>query len=235
MTAAPLAVAGTLAVMPTAASSSSHGGTSVFFSIILPIITLVLGVVLGTWFTAYMSRPKLKVVGGGGGATSTSLRVMNRPGFMGLSLQETVIFGKRISDGIYKGIPIERAAANECVAHLYDKETGDLASVLYWRTVSVSGAGPPRTVIDLKSGEQADLLVFARKPDDPVKYFVFKPGGESFQAIVPPDSAMLSETRRFFIRIQYSFGRQSLVINVKVRRALEGRLYFESDASGCSF
>jgi hypothetical protein len=144
-----------------AATSRPQGGNSVFFSIIVPIIRLVLGVVLGTWFTAYVSRPELKAIGGGNGGGGTYLRIMNRPGFMGLSLQETVIFGKRISNGIYKGIPIEKATANECVAHLNDKDSGDLVSGLYWRPLSDPGRA--RSVIELRSGEQADLLIFARK------------------------------------------------------------------------
>jgi hypothetical protein len=46
---------------------------------------------------------------------------------------------------------------------------------------------------------------------------------------------MLSESRRFFVRILYSYGRQNLEIDVKVRRTLDARLYFESKIMECSF
>ena len=199
---------------------------------------LILGAILGTWITAFVARPKLKIVGsssGGGGANGyrNQLRIMNWPGLMGITLGPTITLGKRISRGFEKGITVERATANECTAHLYDKETGQVVSLLYWRPMPDQARMLP--TVDIKSGETVELVFFARQGNEPLKYFVYKPAGPSQEVLVPPDELKFTETRRFSVRILYSYGRQKLEFDTAMRKGFDGILYFEWQNGSSSF
>jgi hypothetical protein len=208
-----------------------------FTQILYPIITLILGAFLGAWISVFAARPKLKVVGSSSGGNANGyrnqLRIMNRPGLMGITLGPTIILGKRISRGFEKGITVERATANECTAHLYDKETNQVVSLLYWLPMSDQTRMLP--TVDIKSGETVELVFFARQDNEPLKYFVYRPAGPSQEALVPPDEVKFAESRRFSARILYSYGRQKLEFDVAMRKGFDGRLYFESEHGSSSF
>jgi hypothetical protein len=95
-------------------------------TIAIPIVTLILGVVLGAWFNNYVKRPRLVVTGGGGGGGPGPgyhhrlVTITNQPGLMGLRLSETVIVGKQIHGHVERGLTIDRNPANQCTASLYD-------------------------------------------------------------------------------------------------------------------
>jgi hypothetical protein len=213
-------------------------GCRLFTQILYPIITLILGAILGSWITVFVARPKLKIAGsssGGNGINGhrNTLRIMNRPGLMGIAAGPTIILGKRISRGFEKGITVARATANECTASLYDKETGQAVSLLYWLLMS----DQPRMLptVDIKSGETVELVLFARQGNEPLKYFVYKPAGPSQEALVPPDEVKFTESRRFTVRILYSYGRQKLEFDVGMRKGFDGILYFEWKDGSSSF
>jgi hypothetical protein len=208
----------------------------VFLEIIYPIITLVVGAILGAWATVFVARPKLKVSGSssGGGARLrvATLRITNSPGMMGLALGPTIILGKRISRGFQKGITIERTTANECTAYLYDKVTNEPVAPLYWRPVAPDSK--TTILIDIKSGQQIDLLLFARV-DDELKFFAYKPDGPSGEPLEPQDELKFTESRRFIVRITYSYGRQKMKTDVGVRKGFDGLMYFQHEHGGGSF
>jgi hypothetical protein len=48
-------------------ATSSGGGSNLLLQIVIPVVTLVVGALLGVWFTVYLTRPTLRVTGSGGG------------------------------------------------------------------------------------------------------------------------------------------------------------------------
>jgi hypothetical protein len=110
--------------------------------IAIPFVTLLLGAALGAWYTLYLKRPRLKVIGGGSGGGpgpghhSNQGRVMNQPGLLGIRLNETVLMGKKIHGTFERGLTVDRNPANECRASVHDKESGRHIAPLWWRSVS---------------------------------------------------------------------------------------------------
>jgi hypothetical protein len=81
----------------------SVDGTSNFQLWGVPIIVGVVFDILGAITTVYIKRPKLSVVGGGGGSGSATgfqtnnATIRNVPGRMGISIGETMLFGFRLN------------------------------------------------------------------------------------------------------------------------------------------
>jgi hypothetical protein len=206
--------------------------------IAIPIVTLVLGVVLGAWYGVYLKRPKLKVAGSGGGGGpgpghhQNNVRVLNQPGLLGLRLSQSVILGKRIHGSVEKGLTIDRNPANECTASIHDKQSGRHIAPLWWRSTDPNA--PWQIVVTMQSGEAFDLMLFARLDGEPTKYFPFEPQDDGSPRI-PNDAAKFDDTRDFFVQVMYSYGRQKLTFDVTMRKGFDGRLTYETEGGGGSF
>jgi hypothetical protein len=209
--------------------------------IALPIVTLVLGVVLGAWYTVYLRRPTLKITGGGSGGgpgpghLRNHVRVINRPGLLGIRLGETILLGGRLHGHVEKGLTVDRNPANQCIANILDKESGRQVAPLMWRTSDANR--PWQRIVTLNSGEEVDLMLFARLENEPSKYFVFEPADVSSEAAprIPNEEAKFTDTREFLVRIMYSYGRQKLTFKATMRKGFDGRLSYETDGGGGSF
>jgi hypothetical protein len=208
-------------------------------SIVIPIITLVVGVVAGAWFNNYLKRPKLVLTGGGGGGGPGSgyrshVSISNRPGLFGLGLSETVIFGKRLHGRFEKGLTIDRNPANECTAAIYDNQSGRYVAPLWWRLPTE----PDRMyqVVTVPSGTTFDLMLFARLDAERSTYFIYVPTSEtSAEPKVPPAQARLGDEREFFVQVTYSYGRQKLKFDCAVRKEFDGTLRWETKTASSSF
>jgi hypothetical protein len=87
----------------------------------------------------------------------------------------------------------------------------------------------------LKSGESAELMLFARLNAEPLKYFVYQSSdGQISNVHTPVDEVKFHDTRRFVVRIDYSYGHQKLEFDTSVRRGYDGRLSHEIKGSGTS-
>ncbi len=198
---------------------------------ILAVVSLLLGAALGAWYTVYLRRPTLKVTGSGGGGGpgpghhQNQIEIMNQPGLLGIRFGATIIFGKRLHGPVERGLTVDRNPANECRASLYDKKTGKHVAMLWWRS-SHDPAPPLHPTVTLQSGQSATLMLFARLDDEPTKYFVFAPDPTSSGPKIPPDQAKFTESREFVIRIDYSYGRQKLVVDAAMTKEFDGRLTF---------
>ena len=210
-------------------------------SILVPIVTLVAGGFLGAWFTIYISRPKLMVGGSGGGGggagpghSTNYVRIRNQHGFVGISIKQTIIFGKRLHGRIDKGLSVDRSPANECSASIRDKETGEYIASLWWRPLDVVDVA--QSSVNIKSGEDYDLMLFARLNDEPTSYFVYQSkNGTMSDVLTPPDDVRFHHTKRFVVQVDYSYHRQKFEFDVTVRKGLDGRLSYQTTGGGGSF
>jgi hypothetical protein len=159
------------------------------------------------------------------------MTIRNAPGFLGINLQETRIFGARIHPLIQKGLSIDRATARECRAWLRDA-AGEHIALLWWR---VDG-DKMVNVIDLETGQSASLMLFAHIGSAPPKYFAYEPeSGNSTAPKIPPDDVRMQDTRTFLVHIDYSYGRQKLDVSVRVKKGYDGRLTWSHKGGGGGF
>lgn len=200
------------------------------------IVGAVLGTIASTWYSFYLKRPVLKVVGSGGGGGPgkghrNSLNISNVPGHFGINVQPSTIFGLQLHGSFQYGLVVDRNPANECSAHLYDKQSGQPIKPLWWRLPD--GSYARQTTIE--SGKQATLMLFARSHDEPLKYFPFQPANSTNDIVIPPENEKLEGTRAFWIVLQHSYGRKSLRIDCRITKGFDGRLSFDSQGGGGSF
>jgi hypothetical protein len=208
----------------------SGGGTSNFQLWGVPVITAVLFYLLGVASTVYLKRPKLAVVGsghsGGGGPEGFqvyNISIRNNPGHLGMKIAPTVIFGRRVHGQHWFGWPVMREPAKVCTASLYD-DAGNYVAPLWWRDPS-NGANV-KIVLDLDSGEQADLFFFAQRNDDVPNYYPYERGSDG-NPVMPP--VKLSGARRFNVRLSYADGHQKCDLKYTVSSNYrDGRLVIRS-------
>jgi hypothetical protein len=218
-------------------STSSGGGWGLALQVVVPIVTLILGALLGVWFTVYLTRPMLRVTGSGGGGGASGpgyytnyASITNSPGLMGISIKPTVLFGKRVHGRLEKGLTVTRNPAEECIANIHDKETGEFIAPLWWRSVD----DPDRVVrtVSIKTGEAISLMLFARLNSEPLRYFIYASSGGFTNVQAPVDEVKFRDTKKFSVRISYSYGRQKLEFDVTVRKGYDGRLSWEAVGGG---
>ncbi len=201
---------------------------------------LIIGGIFGSFATIYIGRPKIVVSGGGGGGGpgpgyySNFISVSNEPGFFGIRISETTILGKRIHNRIRIGQVFDRAPAHECRALIKDKSTNEVLGLLWWRELS----NPQKAVqtLNLNSGEQAELIIFARLEGEQSKYFVYQPTSPTDHHPIPIDDELkFKETRDFIIEIQYAYGMKKISKEIKMIKGLNGRLTFQGPTGSGSF
>jgi hypothetical protein len=162
--------------------------------------------------------------------------VRNQSGLLGLRLGETTIFGRPFHGQIERGFSFDREPAKECHGRIYDKATGDFIAPLWWRRAGTALGWQQGVTIE--SGESCELGLFARLSSEPTKYFVFEPiAGEpgSPPRVPATDEAKFEGTHDFRIEVAYSYERQKLVFEGRMRKGYDGRLYWESRGGGGSF
>lgn len=202
------------------------------------IVGGLLGAFLASLFDFYIKRPKLVIAGGGGGGgpkniegfTECHVTVKNEPGLFGIAFRETVIFGKKIHGNFDKGIIFERNPANECRAFLIDKKSGQIIAPLIWRQLG----GSLSQSITLNSGEQASLMILARKNSELLKYFPYRISNlNTKEMMVPDDELKFDSDKEFIVQISYQYGRRKISFDVKVTKDfINGRLNFSSKQGG---
>jgi len=189
----------------------------------IDVFSLLLGALISTlvaaWYGLLVKQPKLKVTGGGGGKdlefSHKDLTVQNSLGWFGLRLEESQIVGIRVHGSIEYGLPIERNTARDCVARLCLKEGMQHVANLYW----VQQGNNYETRVDIGSGEQAQLKLFARYLSGPPYCFVFSPDpNDNSRPAVPPEVEMFKETTEFIIVITHSRGTRQFKVGVTLTK-----------------
>jgi hypothetical protein len=102
---------------------------------------------------------------------------------------------------------------------------------LWWR----SPQDPNRLVsaVDIPCGESAELMVFARRHDEPLLYFIWAPTSPTDATPKEPDRApKLDRTIQFVVRINYADGRQFEFDQTVRVGDLDGYLHLECKYGG---
>jgi hypothetical protein len=158
-----------------AASSVEQSGTSSFQLWGVPIIVGVVFYILGAITTLFIKRPKIEVSGGGGGGSgaptgfqTNNIRIRNTPGRVGMKIGQTVFLGFRINRRHWFGFPVMREPATGCMARLLDDNKAHMAQ-LWWR--DPENNSKRLTTVDLDSGKEVELFLFAQRNDDVPNYY----------------------------------------------------------------
>ena len=202
-----------------------------------PIVLSALAIVGGAFFNNYIKRPKLTHTGGGGGGGpalgySNNITIANAPGFLGIRVGETVIFGKRILPPIPAALLIERNVAKECRAWIYDASENRAMTILWWQVKSA----PMVQFVTLDSGESASLFLFARTEAEPLHYFLFQPANNTDNMPkIPAPEVGWRDKQTFRIRISDAYDRTLLSVPIMMRPDHDGRLRCEIRGVGGGF
>jgi hypothetical protein len=218
------------------------GSLDIALALVTNVVTLVVGVLLGAGYTIYLRRPKLVAAGGGGGGGHPfhicQVRIRNDPGLFGLRLSPTMLLGRHVHDYIEKGLTVDRNPAKDCTAWIYDADRA--LTTLHWRPLGGTDSWTTTTTLD--SGDEVELMLFARLHEEPDQYFLFSPADPGDPSSPPrlPDSPAQKfratrDTRTFRVQVNYSYGRQRLSFPVNVRLDYNGMIYVEYWAGAGSF
>jgi hypothetical protein len=187
------------------------------------ILGAIIGAILTQWFNYFVAGPKLIIDGTGGGGAYSSLNVRNAPGFFGIRLPETILFGWRVFDQYEAGQVFDRMPARQCHARLIDSESGRVITQLWWQN-----GGQAVASVTLGPGESARLITFSRQGAEPGKYYVWKPAGDGMQAAPPPPPhGQLEGSRDFIIEISYADGRKNRRFPYKITKGFDGNYRYE--------
>lgn len=174
-------------------------------------------------------------MGGGGGSSLfnsgfryVSLGFQNELRRLGIILPETVILGKALRTD-FGGQVIEREPARQCRARLMD-ESGMYICSLWW-----FDGQKPAEMVDIKSGESANLIVFVRNEKDSNQYFTYQPTSNLDPTPRTSGIPKFDKTMSFFVEVFYSYGSQKLRFPVTMRIGYDGSFYFQTQNSGSSF
>ncbi len=202
------------------------------------IITFLLGCFF-TWFVTHLysvniTMPKLNIGGTGGGTSPFGpgfrigrISVKNELSQLGLRIPTTIILGKPIKTYFGNQV-VERKIASRCTASLLDENHKNI-SQLWWE----SGKEVISSV-DIKSGEQANLVAFVREENDSENYYPYQPVSQSDTTPKIIHVPKFNKTMNFLVVISYSWN-QSIEIPVRVSIDYNGNFYLESKNSSSNF
>ncbi len=203
------------------------------------ILGTAFSVFVGTFYGHFIKRPKLQYVGGGNGRIAdgfraTNIRIRNTPGFLGLKIGDTTLFGWRIHNYKEIGTSFDREPARDCRALLFDKTGREIVCPLYWQSPGNPEAW--QDVVTLNTGEDAALLLFARQEEELLKYFPYQPEKQgAITPKVPVDEAKFKDTQDFLVEIRYSYSKRTLRLPCTMAKGIDGRLQFKIGNGAGSF
>lgn len=199
------------------------------------MIGVILGAVVGFWYSHAVTQSKLEINGSGtgssGGLVQTQLQVSNNPRFVGLQIGRTIVLGKPLHRGVSQGIIVERVEAKQCTARLIEAESHEHLAQLWWDPTGVPA--DYKTVVSIPCGTSVSLKLFARRESDVSAYFVFDPDGNGVPK-VPSEDMWFRGNKKFLVEIAYSNGK-TLRFHVTVRKSYGGPLYVEHLGGNGSF
>lgn len=197
-------------------------------NLVVSAVSLVLGAVLGVMLGESVKRPRLRQSGSGGGMAGTSVSFTNDPGFVGLSIGQTVLLGRAVHRECRLGVPVDRNPT-DCHAVLLDPENPRGGVGLLMRDEDI----PDRPVgrARVKTGGSVQVLLFVRVPGGGKEFYLFEPDPSNPWQPRPPDpSKILTAPKKFLLRVYYG-GNRSTEVPVSVTVGLNGQMALETPNS----
>jgi len=203
-------------------------------------ISLIIGAILSffiaIWLDFFIKLPKLAVHGWGSGrhqdgTIQNTLSVSNQVGWLGLTIQQTVLFGFRIHTAFRRGIPFETNPARDCRAQLHISESGEHICQLWWRLEDNSVTD----VVSIDSGKTASLILFVRRDDNSQNYFPYQPlHRETGEVKFPEPPAIFNGNKKFEIKIHHSHN-QIYSYHIEIEQKFNGLLYLKTATGSALF
>lgn len=196
-------------------------------TIIVSLTSLLVGAVLGVWFTEYIRRPNLAISGctvsRGAGFSMWYLRVTNRPRLLGLSLGETRVAGRRLCRPLRIGVSVLTRPA-VCTATVTSDDPSDTAKVVL--SLAILGDGDPRFhhSVELAADQHMLVGVVAQVDADPRRFFVYRPRGSGDELPQAPKSeaAKFEGSKTFRVQVVPRHGGKKLDVRVRVHIGVDG-------------
>jgi hypothetical protein len=110
--------------------------------------------------------------------------VRNYPGLLGLNVEETVLFGKRVHGPVVEGLTVDRNPATGCTARLLDGNSRQHLAPLWWRMPRDSDCVQQH--VDVGPGQDADLMLFARPNAQRSTYFTYQNKNGKLTELIEP-------------------------------------------------
>ena len=194
-------------------------------NILWTLAGFVIGAIAGFFYTQLAMRPRLRLMGsGGGGAPSTTtLSITNGVGFQGLVLGETVLFGRLLWSRHQWGVNYERnpVEVTATITRLDESTTGGQGL-----SFLVDGTNIVSPTARIASGKSASVLVLTTHPGSAGRFFIFASEDGSTQARVPDIAATFSGPAEFEVAVRPVHGGKALIIQVAVVQDLQGNWHF---------
>lgn len=179
--------------------------------LITGLALLVAGAVAGLWVNEHAKRPKLAFEGAGfqsGGSPASGypslmmLKIINKPGFIGVRMGKTVILGKYIHGYVEKGTAVERRPAVGVRVAIFDADSIGSGIPLWMLPQEGDEVGEPTRTVALASGQYATVFVVGRRPSDNGYLAGIHPKWVNGGEWSPQDVANYVEPRSFIVRAQ---------------------------------
>lgn len=197
-------------------------------------VSLVAGAFFGLWLGEYVKRPKLIIGGSGGGAVHVpgfriySVTVANAPGFIGLNIGKTVVFGRSFIQARQLGTFFDRRPSR-CTASLHEAKDRSGVGLVVTNNQGVSDGMPV-----VPTGGHANVYLFARLEAVPDKFFIYQATSAADPTPVVPEPHRQWSEKDFILRINSDRGTE-VEMPVQVHLHLQGTLWISAAGGGSAF
>ncbi len=192
---------------------------------VVGVITFVAGLVLGAFVDRYVSeqlrRPRLQVNLGGSGNGLASISLKNTLGFVGISIGQTVLFGRDVTGGRRFGRPLDRHPARCEAPWIKDADNPDGGA--WGLCFLLPGVSEPQTSAEIPSGQSATLVLFGVRTK--AKQVDFFQPGPDWQPMPGSRHLAFGVPHRFIVGVPYDRATQLLEIPVNVTLDILGNLH----------
>lgn len=188
--------------------SSAQGDASPFVLYWFPLITLVVGALLGAvvshWYEVRLRRPRLELLGAGGSGSQTGratrhLSVWNSPYRFTFELGGVSVGRRTIFGGLSRQVLATREPAIRCQAWLLSADGKRTIASLQWRP-----EGGQAHEAKLDAGGSRDLLMIATDVDEPDRFHLYRVDPSTGDDRSPEAGHTFTGPQDFLVQINYN-------------------------------
>lgn len=201
----------------------------------MEVLTFLLGILAGWlinhWYSVNMKQPRLVFNGGSDGRVAkgsqyhiVNVHLENKLRTMGI--RPLALLMRK--SGMQNKSVVERDSARNCWAQLLDS-SGNPIRTLWWHKDFYTLDVVDR--IDIKSGGQGGVIVFAKDPADD-SYVIYNPISETDSRPNLAISPRFTGANDFILEVSYSFDTHRIRLPISVTVESDGTLFFRSGGFG---